>query len=199
LHKNRFNGVISTSMGRLFDAVSAVLGICRQSTFEGQAAQALQGVAEAWLATQSQNDETGAVKAEMLKTENLKADSCLQMTAKSGSAQDAASPYFLPTDILFREILQRKLNGEAAGALAYYFHQALADMTVALCGRLAEENGIRKVALSGGVFQNTLLLGLMKDRLTENGLEVLHHHLIPPNDGGLSLGQALYGLGQMDL
>ena len=65
---------------------------------------------------------------------------------------------------------------------------------LAACEEAEQETGIRKVALSGGVFQNRLLLELVDDGLAEKGFEVLKHSLIPPNDGGIALGQAAYGM-----
>ena len=74
------------------------------------------------------------------------------------------------------------------------FHRALADEILAACEEAERQTRIRKVALSGGVFQNRLLLELVDDGLTEMGFEVLKHSLIPPNDGGIALGQAVYGM-----
>ena len=74
------------------------------------------------------------------------------------------------------------------------FHRALADEILAACEEAERQTGIRKVALSGGVFQNRLLLELVDDGLTELGFKVLKHSLIPPNDGGIALGQAVYGM-----
>ena len=74
------------------------------------------------------------------------------------------------------------------------FHRALADEILAACEEAERQTGIRKVALSGGVFQNRLLLELVDDGLTEMGFKVLKHSLIPPNDGGIALGQAVYGM-----
>ena len=76
-------------------------------------------------------------------------------------------------------------------ALAYAFHEALAQMIEDACISLRSRTGRNTVALSGGVFQNLLLLKLCRTRLTESGFEVLIHHLVPPNDGGLALGQAV--------
>lgn len=83
---------------------------------------------------------------------------------------------------------------ERIGKLAYGFHRALADEILVACEEAERQTGIRKVALSGGVFQNRLLLELVDDGLTEMGFKVLKHSLIPPNDGGIALGQAVYGM-----
>ena len=77
------------------------------------------------------------------------------------------------------------------------FHRALADEILAACEEAERQTGIRKVALSGGVFQNRLLLRLTEERLMEEGFEVLRHRMVPPNDGGIAVGQAAYGMAQL--
>lgn len=100
----------------------------------------------------------------------------------------------LNTGDIVAHLVREKLEGEDSGKLAYEFHPALADEILAACEEAEQETGIRKVALSGGVFQNRLLLELVDDGLAEKGFEVLKHSLIPPNDGGIALGQAAYGM-----
>ena len=97
----------------------------------------------------------------------------------------------LPTTALFAEIVRRRLSGENISALAAAFHASLAVLIGRGCRAAREKTGVSAVALSGGVFQNTLLLRLVERDLREGGFEVLRHRLIPPNDGGLSLGQAV--------
>ena len=86
------------------------------------------------------------------------------------------------------------LSGTDSDYLAYEFHRILAEMIIKECTLLSSETGIKTIALSGGVYQNILLLKLTKEGLIKNGLNVLHHSLIPPNDGGIALGQAFYGI-----
>ena len=74
--------------------------------------------------------------------------------------------------------------------MAARFHQTVARMTVEVCERIASETGLRTVALSGGCYQNRLLLALTLPALQASGFQVLHHRQVPCNDGGLSLGQA---------
>ena len=97
----------------------------------------------------------------------------------------------MATSRLFASLMSRRLLDEDPEKLAYDFHEGLADLIVEACIRISGETGIRTAALTGGCFQNRLLLSLVEDRLRENGLEVLIHHLVPPNDGGIALGQAL--------
>ena len=100
----------------------------------------------------------------------------------------------LNTESLIKELMTRCLNDEDPGRLAYFFHRELAYQIIDACVQIRQQSGCNKVALSGGVFQNRLLLELVDDGLTEMGFEVLKHSLIPPNDGGIALGQAVYGM-----
>ena len=98
------------------------------------------------------------------------------------------------TEALVQQIVEAKLQGADSGALAYLFHRTLAEQIVAACKAAREHSGRAKVALSGGVFQNRLLLRLTEEGLEQEGFVVLRHHMIPPNDGGIAIGQAAYGL-----
>ena len=152
LDKN-INCIESTSVGRLFDAVAAILGVCNVSSYEGEAAMRLQALAE-------RSDK------------NFRAE-------------------FMTTDKIFNDILARRLNGENICDLARLFHERLAEMTAQICEQLSLKTKIKTVALSGGVFQNALLSSLTFDKLKRRGLQVLRHEMIPPNDGGLCIGQAV--------
>ena len=153
---NQINCVTSTSVGRIFDAVAAVLGLCKVSTYEGEAAMRLQAAAER-------------------STKNCCAE-------------------FMTTTEIFAEILARRLRGENISDIARFFHVALAEMTANICEELSFRTKIKNVALSGGVFQNSLLTSLTAEKLRRRGLNVLRHELIPPNDGGICIGQALHAL-----
>ena len=98
----------------------------------------------------------------------------------------------LNTKDLVSRIIRQKTNGEDTPYLAYVFHEKLAEMIVKACMEIRAEENRNTVSLSGGVFQNTLLLGMCKNRLESEGFQVIIHHMIPPNDGGISIGQALY-------
>lgn len=171
----KINAVMSTSAGRLFDAVSAILGIRRQSSFEGEASTALQFVAEAFEKKQTSDlSERHNIRQELIFESE---EHCI-----------------LNTEALVQQIVTAKLQGIDSGALAYLFHRTLAEQIVAACKAAREDSGRAKVALSGGVFQNRLLLRLTEEGLEQEGFEVLRHHMIPPNDGGIAIGQAAYGL-----
>ena len=155
----------TSSLGRLFDAVSALLGICRQSaTYEGQAAVELEAVAVA-----------GAESYPFALLES--------------SGQDSAAWQMDPTPAL-RALVADIQRGVAACTIAGRFHETVAQMLAAAVRRAVRETGLKQVALSGGVFQNRLLLERLLHLLREDGLEALVNRHVPPNDGGLSLGQA---------
>jgi len=97
------------------------------------------------------------------------------------------------TTWLFAWITKAYLKGAGKEALSYLFHAALAVMAGMTCIRIREDTGIRTVALSGGVYQNQLLLRLSTGFLEQADFQVLIHSLLPPNDGGICLGQAVYG------
>ena len=170
------NSVLSTSAGRLFDAASAVLGIRRSSTFEGEASTALMFEAE-----------------KLLRKNRTNVYDYIQ-SGKNKSVKELVDSIDYDTSELVREIAGRMLKGEDRCELAMTFHMGLAEIITMTSKRLAAETGIETVALSGGVFQNKLLLALTEERLKQEGLEVLRHSLIAPNDGGISTGQALAGL-----
>lgn len=103
----------------------------------------------------------------------------------------------LNTGALVEQIVKARMAGEDTGYLAYYFHVQLARQIVAACECIRKNNGRNKVALSGGVFQNLLLLRLTDELLEAERFEVLKHRMIPPNDGGIAVGQAVYGMQQL--
>ena len=187
--QRKLNAVISTSAGRLFDGVSAILGIRRASTFEGEASTALEFAAEAWRAQEIQKKNVDTVSGERT---DIKRN--VETTGADEKPETGNRKIILNTGDIVAHLVREKLEGEDSGKLAYEFHRALADEILAACEEAEQETGIRKVALSGGVFQNRLLLELVDDGLAEKGFEVLKHSLIPPNDGGIALGQAAYGM-----
>lgn len=172
----KLNAVLSTSVGRLFDAVSAILGIRHKSSFEGEASMALEFAAEAY----EQKDHE--------QKQNEKIDPLVY---------EEDGHVILNTKLLVQRIVEAKLQGADSGRLAYWFHEILAEQITAVCVEARNVSGRQKAVLSGGVFQNRLLLRLTEERLTEEGFEVLRHRMVPPNDGGIAVGQAAYGMAQL--
>ena len=158
-----FAAPVTTSMGRLFDAVAALAGVCHIVSYEGQAAAELEGAA-------------------------------------ASAPLDAAFPYPLPIDdgppvvLDARPTILAVAHDVAAGAspafVAMRFHAAVADATARACAVVAERHGLTTVVLSGGVFQNRLLIDAAAEALEREGLRVLVPERLPPNDGAISYGQA---------
>ena len=186
MEERGINTVQSTSAGRLFDAVSAILGIRKSSTFEGEASTSLQFAAEKWLDVQEKKIEGSGnfVESGIITEYSEEQNDSINQNTKE-------ELYYLPTLALIKELVERKLAGENSNQLALHFHKGLAKMIVSACEKAREETGINAVALSGGVYQNKLLLDYSVTMLEERGFHVLRHHLLPPNDGGISLGQAV--------
>ena len=187
--QRKINAVTSTSAGRLFDGVSAILGIRKASTFEGEASMALEFAAEEWRKSPQRNPET----------DNLAAPGNLADLAKnSEDAPEDLRKFILNTGEIVRHLTESRLAGEDPRKLAYEFHAKLAEQIIAACEEAKRQTGISKAALSGGVFQNRLLLELVDEGLQKKGFQVLKHSLIPPNDGGIALGQAAYGMAYLN-
>lgn len=173
---NKINSITSTSAGRLFDAVSAILNIRKQSSFEGEASMTLEFAAEAY------EEKYGIYNGDGKISEVDGAE----LFYESSDGQ-----LILATDALVKKIVEGTLAGRDVQMLAYFFHEKLADMIAAVCVRASEKSGINTIALSGGVYQNQLLLKMSIERLRKMGFKVLTHSLLPPNDGGIALGQAV--------
>lgn len=176
---NKINSVISTSSGRLFDAVSAILNIRKQSSFEGEASMTLEFKAEAYEEKHMiHNGDGNTYEVDSIELPKL-------------VYEDSDGKLIMATDILVKKIIEETLAGKDSEILAYFFHEKLSDMIAAACAYTSEKSGIKTIALSGGVYQNQLLLKMSIERLRKMGFRVLTHSLVPPNDGGIALGQAI--------
>jgi hydrogenase maturation protein HypF len=154
------NAPMTSSMGRLFDAVSALVTGRDTVSYEGQAAIELEQVADP--------DERGSYPVVLHGT--------------GPTVVDAAA--------LLRAVVDDLTSGTAAPVVSARFHSSIVALVTTMCLRLREIRQLNQVALSGGVFQNVLLLSGCVDALRRNGFEVLTHRQVPTNDGGVSLGQA---------
>jgi hydrogenase maturation protein HypF len=153
---------VTSSAGRLFDAVAAILGVRDAVNYEGQAAVELEQLADP--------GEPAAYPARV--------------------AAGAGGPLRLAGTDLVHAVVEDLEAGVAGPLVAARFHNGLAAATVAACQAVREESGLGTVALSGGVFQNMLLLERTVAGLEQTGFRALVHSRVPPNDGGISLGQA---------
>lgn len=166
------NSPRTSSMGRLFDAAAAILGICGQATYEGEPAIELE--AAAWRALDNEiarfpDDSAG-------------------YSASDPSWLDG--PYVLDQKALFEALLEEIEAGAPADRLALDFHVAVARSSAHIASDICVREGIDTVALSGGVFMNRLLLQLLTRELKSAGLAVLVPHTVPVNDGCIAYGQA---------
>lgn len=156
------NAPLASSMGRLFDAAAAVLGIRRHAQYEGQAAMELEALA---------------------------GDRPAHPLPFPISAAPDGSWLFEPAPLL-AALGERLAAGEYAADLAARFHESVAAATAQMVALVAEETSVRTVALGGGVFQNARLLSSLRRRLADDGFTVLVPHRLGPNDGAVSYGQA---------
>jgi len=155
------NAPLTSSAGRLFDAVASLLGLRDNVEFEGQAAMELEALAER--------------RADRIYPTGL--------TETDGSL-------IVRTHDIFCAVVDDLLRETAQATISARFHATLVDVLVQVCRRIRQRTGIDAVALSGGVFQNAWLLGAAVDALETAGFEVYSHRQVPANDGGLALGQA---------
>jgi hydrogenase maturation protein HypF len=155
----------TSSMGRLFDGVASLLGICHANSYEGECAMSLQYAAE--------NEEREGVPPPEMD---------FAVAFEDGM-------YICD----FRDIIEKCAASSQRGA-ALGFHNAVVRMICAVCARVCDAENIRDIALSGGVFQNTFLLVKVTARLGEMGYNVYTNEKVPLNDGGLAVGHAYIGV-----
>jgi len=160
------NCPLTSSVGRLFDAAAALCCLSGEVSYEAQAAIALE---------MSAPDRFTLGK--------------INVYPYSFSAQNETTMVKLGE--LFAAIVSDVRQNTAVSTISLKLHRTVAQITVDMCGQIAQNTGIKQVALSGGVFQNRLLLKLTTAGLKQAGFQVFTHHLVPCNDGGLSLGQAV--------
>lgn len=159
---NRLNAPMTSSVGRLFDAVSALTGLRKKVHYEGQAAIEL------------------------------------EMAAGGGKAgsylydlNDAGNTTLIMIEPVIRGVVSDIINGKSVAAISSKFHNTIADIILNICLIIRKRNRLDRVCLSGGVFQNIFLLERAFVLLNKNGFKIYTHHRVPPNDGGIALGQAI--------
>lgn len=152
------NCIPTSSMGRLFDAVSSLLGVRHRVTYEGQAAIELENL----LDPEENSFYLVKIKNDVIYTLDL-----------------------------FPQIIRDLHQGKSVHTISAKFHNSLANICLEVSSLIRAESGLSQVALSGGVWQNTTLLNKTISKLESAGFEVLIHHRVPTNDGGIALGQLL--------
>ena len=188
--KNNINCIMSTSAGRVFDAASAVLGLRKCSTCEGEASMVLEFAAEAFAKKSSLDELERIYEKEVpayLETGKYEGKAA---NVEEGKETGIRTTY--RSDLLIGNLAKARAEGEDTERLAYIFHAAVSRLIRDACLKARKDTGLGIVALSGGVMQNILLMDMCREKLEAEGFEVLHHTLVPPNDGGIALGQA-YG------
>jgi hydrogenase maturation protein HypF len=158
----QLNAPLTSSCGRLFDAAAALLGLRMEALYEGQPAVELEAVAD--------GDTDELYPYDLVREDD-------------GWVIDPAAT--------LRALWCECRAGRPIPTIAGAFHNTVASFTVEVCKRVRERQRLERVALSGGCFQNALLTRRLVDGLTGEGFEVLTHRRVPPNDGGIALGQAV--------
>ena len=166
------NSPRTSSMGRLFDAAAAILGICDKATYEGEPAIELE--AAAWRAFSSESACPTGNMASFSVTESSRPDDFHVLNSRP----------------LFEALLEGIRTGVPAGKLALDFHVTIARASARIASEICVREGIDTVVLSGGVFMNRLLLQFLTRELKSAGLTVLVPHTVPVNDGCIAYGQA---------
>jgi hydrogenase maturation protein HypF len=157
----RINSPLTSSLGRLFDGVAALAGLRSRVSYEGQAAMELEMAAA---------DETEAAYE---------------------YAWETGRPYRLLPAPIVRGVVADLKQGRSVSAVSARFHNTLIRMFTEICVCIGREKGLQRAVLSGGVFQNARLLSGLITALASRGFEVYSHRLVPGNDGGIALGQAV--------
>ncbi|HDK26247.1 MAG TPA: carbamoyltransferase HypF [Candidatus Atribacteria bacterium] len=158
----KINSPLTSSCGRLFDAISALIGVRDKVSYEGQAAMEMEAICVSGIEEGYKFDIYKENKEFIINPENI-----------------------------FKEIICDLKNGASKGVIAAKFHNTVADFTGDLCVKIREITNLNKVALSGGVFQNRYLTERIISHLEKEGFQVYIQRKVPPNDGGISLGQAV--------
>lgn len=157
--KKNINSIETSSMGRLFDAVSAIIGLKNKNSYEGEAAI------------------------------NLEAISHIKEDGKYKYVIDTKETFIINTDSMIKEIVMDINNNIEVNIIAKRFHNTVIDFSIEMCILIRDKYEINSVGLSGGVFQNRIIFEGIYNRLIECGFEVYTHSEIPCNDGGIALGQ----------
>jgi hydrogenase maturation protein HypF len=160
----KLNTPLTSSMGRLFDAVASFIGIRNEVSYEAQAAIEMEVLSKPFVAS---------AKPYPYRIEETENGAVIRLSE------------------LLSAIVEDVHTNVSVGMIGARFHQTVAEIAIDICRRAHEMTGLTEVALSGGVWQNQILLDLVRDGLRRESFVVYCHQQVPSNDGGLALGQAL--------
>jgi len=158
----KVNLFLTSSAGRLFDSVSVLLNFREKTNYEGQP----------------------AIELEFWAEENIKGKYDYEITRENDS-------YLIHPELIIKGVVNDLIKKEKKSKISARFHNTMAQIINEVCSKLRKEYDLNSVCLSGGVFQNMFLLNRTYAVLSRNKFRVYTHHLVPPNDGGISLGQAV--------
>ena len=161
--ENKINSPLTSGLGRLFDGVAAIIGLRKKVSFEGQAAMELEGLSD------------------------QKAAEPLPFTISA----DEENSFIIDISSTISAIVNDLLAGKSEKEISSSFHRTLAMAFAVMCKKIREKTGINRVCLSGGCFQNKILLEDSIIQLENASFKVYHHQQVPTNDGGIALGQAV--------
>jgi len=213
-----FNSPHTSGLGRLFDAVSAIAGICLENTYEGQAAIELGEAAEhimtdahpdgggsgssflteGFLSLQKQTDRCLCFAKAVPETPAIKAGTPVPVSppipetrATPAALTIQATPPVIPVGHIIREALEWRMRGAGASEISARFHLRVAEVISRAALSACRTRGVNTLVLAGGCFQNVVLLSLVKKAAQAEGIHVVHPRMVPTNDAGLALGQAV--------
>ncbi|WP_244648228.1 carbamoyltransferase HypF [Ruminiclostridium herbifermentans] len=204
--EKKINCPKTSSMGRFFDAVSALLGINTDISYEGQAAieleyYAIDANAKPYIlnfCNQKQNEKSCDINLSSHEDYSISENN----SAVSGEIEcvdslDNIGGFVVQTNCIIEQIIQDMQAGNSKEYIASRFHSTIAEIVLQGCILIRKNSNLNAVVLSGGVFQNITLLKMCVERLRKHNFNVFTHSEYPANDGGIALGQAVLALGKI--
>jgi hydrogenase maturation protein HypF len=193
LLEKHINSPLASSCGRLFDAVAAAIDICREScSYEGQGAIEMEALIDRDRLNDVEEKIGYPFRIGSLNIRHGKSEAGAGLARLSEGKQTSKKPpLYLDSQPMWQALLDDLQQNISKSVIAAKFHNGLANAIALMVHQLDTEQAIEHIVLTGGVFQNRILLEQVSKQLKSEGRVVLTHHLVPPNDGGLSLGQAV--------
>ncbi len=205
--EKQLNCPTTSSMGRFFDAVSALLGINTDISYEGQAAIELEYYANEANAepyninfyNQKQSEKAYDINLKGQKDSSIVENNSVALgkIECSDSIDKSRFGFVVQTSCIINQIIRDLQEGYSKEHIASRFHSTIAEIVLQGCILIRKNSNLNSVILSGGVFQNITLLKMCVERLREHNFNVFTHSEYPANDGGIALGQAVLALGKI--